>query len=223
MTMQTKFVHIVVGSLVALWSSVALAYPTDLQVRPLYGVGSCDSGVFAAELKIINTASSEIFSSSVFPEFAFEAGAGEIEAVYPQVYASIFDAAGNFVTWTGATLEQSPWTVDSALSSERQANQVWRVRFDPPRAGVASNTIPAGGYVTVAVALRRAGGAVPFDQGCNDFSKVSPNAGGAFVNDPFFHLIFTSTQQLVCEVLGDGSNDAASGISFSAPFTSSCR
>jgi hypothetical protein len=222
MSIQHQLVKAILGAAALLSTSVAFAFPTDLQVRPLYGVGSCDSGLFGAELKVINTSDSIINSSSVFAEFAFNAGSNEIEAVFPQVYAVIFDAKGNFVTWTGATVEKSPWTVDSAFSSNRKANQIWRVRFDPPRPN-PPNVIPPGGFVSVAVALRRAGGAIPFDQGCDDFSKVTTSSSGAFQNDPFFHLIFTSTQQLVCEELGGGQSDAASGISFSTPFVSSCR
>jgi hypothetical protein len=205
---------------VVLWSSAALAYPTDLQVRPLYGAGSCDSGLFAAELRIVNTAGGPIFASSVFPELALNAEAGEIEAVYPQVIAVIRDAGGSFVGWTGATIERSPWTIESEYASDRKVSDVWRARFDPPSAQF-SNLVPAGGSVTVGVVLRRSGGTVPFDRDCDDFSKVTRGSG--FADDAFFHLVFTSTQQLVCEDLGAGAVDAESGLSFSAPFASACR
>jgi hypothetical protein len=220
MLLSNRLVSLVLGAAVVLWSSAALAYPTDLQVRPLYGLGSCDSGLFAAELKIINTADGPIFASSVFPEFAFNAGSGEIEAVSPQVFALIHDAAGNYVGWTGAIIEKSPWTFTSTYASDRKVSEVWRARFDPPSAQF-SNLVPAGGSVTVSVVLRRSGGTVPFDRDCDDFSKVVSGAG--FADDAFFHLVFTSTQQLVCEDLGGGAVDAESGLSFTSPFASACR
>ena len=220
MLLSSRFAALVAGAAVMFSSSVALAYPTDLEVRSLYGASSCDSGVFGAELKVVNTSDSAIFASSVFPEFAFNAGAGEIEAVYPQVFAIISDAAGNYVGFTGATIELSPWSVTSSYASDRKVNQIWRARFDPPSVQ-QPNLIPAHGSVTVAVVLRRSGGTVPFDQGCDDFSKVTSSAG--FQDDAFFHLTFTSTQQLICEDLGGGAVDAASGLSFSSPFNSGCR
>jgi hypothetical protein len=137
------------------------------------------------------------------------------------VFALISDAAGNFVSWTGATVARSPWTFASELSSDRKVSQMWRVLFDPPSA-LGTNLIPAGGSLSVAVVLRRAGGATPFDVDCDDFSKVSLSADGAFQDDPYFHLIFTSTQQLVCEDLGE-HNDPASGLRFSEPFSAGCR
>jgi hypothetical protein len=222
MRLPHQLTRLMLGAAATLFSSTALAFPTDLEVRPLYGASSCDSALFGAELKVINTSDSPTFASSVFPEFAFNAGADEIEAVYPQVYAVIYDAAGNFVSWTGATIERSPWTFTSEYASDRKVSDVWRARFDPPSA-FAANTIPPHGFLTVAVALRRAGGATPFDQDCDDFSKVSVSDGSAFHDDAFFHLIFTSTQQLVCEDLGNGTNDAESGIAFTEPFTSACR
>ena len=222
MSVQHPVMGLVLGAAATLWSSAALAYPADLQVRPLYGTSSCESALFASELKIVNTSEGPLSASSLFPEFAFQAGTDEIEAVYPQVFAVIHDAAGNAVGWTGATVEKSPWALSSEYSDDRKTNQQWRVRFDPPSAQL-SNLIPAHGFVSVGVALRRAGGAVPFDQDCNDFSKVSLDDGLSFQNDPYVHLIFTSTQQLVCEDLGGGNSDPASGLSFFEPFTSACR
>jgi hypothetical protein len=220
MLRSNRLVSLALGAAITLTSSVALAYPSDLEVRSLYGTSSCDAALFAAELKVVNTAEGPIFASSVFPELALNAGAGEIEAVYPHVYATIFDAAGRYVTWTGATIEKSPWTFSSTYANDRKVSEMWRVQFDPPSAQ-QPNTIPAHGFVTVNVVLRRAGGVTPFDQGCDDFSNVGTDQ--SFHDDEFFHLIFTSTQQLVCEDLGGGAVDAASGLSFSAPFASACR
>jgi len=212
---------LVVGVALALSSSAALAYPVDLQIRPLSADDTCEAATFEAELKIINTSDGPISSSSVYPELAFHAGQDEIEAVHGSIYAVIFDANGGFVTWTGATVERSPWTVDSGYERNRRANQIWRARFDPPRAS-PPNLIPPHGYLTVIVSFRRAGGVAPFDQDCDDFTKLEHGFSTAFEHNKFFHLLFTSTQQLICEQLGADQNDRLSGLPFSAPFQSAC-
>src|SRR5688500_11636724 len=119
MTVKHPFLKLVVGAALALSSSAALAYPVDLQIRPLSADDTCEVAVFEAELKIANTSDGPISSSTVYPELAFYAGQDEIEAVHGAVYASIFDANGQFVTWTGATIERSPWTVDSGYERNR--------------------------------------------------------------------------------------------------------
>jgi len=215
-------VKLAVAAALILTGSAALAYPVDLQIRSTSTSDSCSAAVFQAELKVVNTSDGPISSSSVYPELAFYAGPTEIEAVYPQLYANIFDASGAYVTWTGATVERSPWTVDSGYWRNRRANQVWRVRFDPPRPN-PPNLIPPGGSLIVSVAFRRAGGATPFDLDCDDFTKVEHGASTAFESNQFYHLLFTSTQQLVCEKLDGDANDPLSGLPFTAPFETACR
>ncbi len=221
-SLKHSFIGLAAGGACIFGSTVAVAYPVDLEVRPTAVPNSCDYGIFQPELRITNVADSPISLSSVFAEFAFNAAPGEIEAVHPETYASIFDADGAFVTWTGAKVEPSPWTTTGELSPDRRINQIWRVLFDPPRPN-PPNLIPAGGYATVIVSLRRAGGAVPFDENCDDFTKVERDSSREFQSNPYFHLIFTSTQQLVCEQWDLVTNDPLSGYSFFAPFTSSCR
>ncbi len=222
MKMQHSFLKLVVGAALALSSSTALAYPVDLLIRPISSDDTCEAANFEVELKIVNTSDSPISSSTVYPEFAFYAEQDEIEALHGSVYANIFDANGRFVTWTGATVERSPWTVDSGYERNRRANQIWRARFDPPRANPA-NLIPPRGYLTVTVGFRRAGGVAPFDLNCDDFTKLEHGISAEFEQNKFFHLLFASTQQLTCEQIGPDENDLLSGLPFSAPFYNACR
>jgi hypothetical protein len=221
MKKQQAFLRLVVGAALTLSSSVALAYPVDLQIRPISADDTCEAAIFEAELKIVNTSDGPISSSSVYPELAFYAGQDEIEAVYGSINAIIFDVNDRFVTWTGTTVERSPWTVDSGYERNRRANQIWRARFDPPRAN-PPNLIPPHGYLTVIVSFRRAGGVAPFDQNCDDFTKLEHGFSTEFEHNKFFHLLFTSTQQLTCEQLRPDENDPLSGLPFSAPFQNAC-
>ena len=66
--------------------------------------------------------------------------------------------------------------------------------------------------------FRRAGGVAPFDLNCDDFTKLEHGVRPEFENNKFFHLLFTSTQQLVCEQLGAGQSDPLTGLPFSAPY-----
>jgi hypothetical protein len=215
------------GSLVAaaglLVSVPAHALPWNLQVRPTAVPNSCDYSVFEPELKLTNTGTSSAFLSEVFAEFSFNAGANEIEAVHPEgTYAWIFDAQGGFVSWDGVTV-QGPFAQAAAqFSAARRANQVWRVVFDPPNAGGQTILVPPGGFATVIVTLRRAAGQSPFDAGCDDFTKVERNAPAAFTDNKFFRLLFTSTQQLICERFNPTTIDPNSGIWSFSPFNNGC-
>jgi len=178
---------------------------------------------FEPELKITNVQTFEILLSSVFVEFAFNAGPTEIEAVHPRITVPIFNAAGGVVSWTFANVMQTSTSGSGfTFAPDRRGNQVWAVVFDPPAAPPApSNAIPVGGYATLIPTLRRAGGAIPFDVGCDDFSKVDRGTSQTtFVDNRFYHLIFTSTQQLICEQKTPTTNDPLTGLAFaSVPIT----
>jgi hypothetical protein len=200
----------------------AAAYPFDLQMRSTGVPNSCEYSVFEPEVKITNVETFPINLSSVFVEFAFNAGLDEIEAVHERVTVGIFNADGGFHSWNGATVRQQPWDVNIELSDDRKANQVWATIFDPPSPHAPTTLIPAGGYAAFYVTLRRAGGVTPFDENCDDFSKVDVGTPHRFIDNDFFHMLFTSTQQLICEQKSPTSNDPLSGRAFWAPFTSGC-
>lgn len=218
---------VISGGLVAaaglLVSAPAHALPWNLQVRPTAVPNSCDYGVFEAELKLTNTGTSGAFLSEVFAEFSFNAGANEIEAVHPEdTYAWIFDAQGGFVSWDGVKVQGPFAQAPAQFSADRRANQIWRTVFDPPNANGQTIVVPPGGFATVIVTLRRAGGQSPFDVGCDDFTKMERNAPTAFTDNKFFRLLFTSTQQLICERFNPNTIDPNSGLFSFAPFANSC-
>lgn len=87
-----------------LFAATASALPLDLQMRATAVPNSCDWGVFEPELRITNVQTFDILLSSVFVEFAFNAGPDEIEAVHPRIIVPIFNSAGGVVTWTFANV-----------------------------------------------------------------------------------------------------------------------
>jgi hypothetical protein len=205
-----------------LFAATASAFPLDLQMRATGVPNSCDWGVFEPELKITNVQTFDILVSSVFVEFAFNAAPDEIEAVHPRITIPIFNASGGVVTWTFANVVKRSDIAPFAFAADRKGNQIWAVIFDPPSAPPnPSNAIPPGGFASVIPTLRRAGGAVPFDLGCDDFSKVDRGTSQTtFVDNRFFHMIFTSTQQLICEQKSPTVNDPLTGLAFaSTPIT----
>jgi hypothetical protein len=205
-----------------LLAASASAFPVDLQMRATAIPNSCDYALFEPELKITNVTTFDILLSSVFVEFAFNAGLTEIEAVHPRITVPIFNAAGGVVSWTFAEIRQTSTFSTFTFAPDRRGNQVWAVVFDPPSPPPnPSNAIPPGGYATVIPTLRRAGGAIPFDVGCDDFSKVDRGTSQiTFIDNRFMHLIFTSTQQLICEQKSPTTNDPLTGLAFgSVPIT----
>jgi hypothetical protein len=198
------------------FASSALAVPWNLQVRHTSVPNSCDWPVFEPELKIINTSTfADVLLSEIFVEFNFEAGPDEIEAVHPEgTFASIFDASGAFVSYDSATIVKAVDFPDSQFAPDRRANQTWRVVFGPPAPPPAPQILVPhnGGFATLTVTLRRAGGASPFDVGCKNFTRVERDSPDTFVDDKFYNLIFTSTQQHICERFLDGTIDPNTGI-----------
>jgi hypothetical protein len=211
------------GAMFALIASPAFAQLTwNLEMRHTGVPNSCDYSVFEPELRLTNTGSVPLALNSVFVQFYFNAGPTEIEAVHPTgTLASIFTAQGGFVTADTVTVNRGQDLPNCQFAADRKANQAWRVIFDPPSAG-QNLLVPPGGYATVIVQLRRAGGVSPFDQNCDDFTKVERNSPGVFASNKFFHLLFTSTQQFICERLNPTTVDPNSGISPCAPFNSAC-
>ena len=207
-----------------LFTATASAFPLDLQMRATGVPNSCDWGVFEPELKITNVQTFDILLSSVFVEFAFNAGPDEIEAVHPRITVPIFNSAGGVVSWTFANVVKRQDIAPFTFAADRKGNQIWAVIFDPPSPPPnPSNAIPVGGFASVTPTLRRAGGAFPFDVGCDDFSKVDRGTSQTtFVDNRFFHMIFTSTQQLICEQKSPTTNDPLTGLAFGFPATTGC-
>ena len=192
----------------------------NLEVRRSSVPNSCDFGVFEPEIKITNTGDHAFFLSQATVVVYFDAGVNEIESVHPEgTTASIFTANGGFKSWDTISIRKF---IDFNPTLEpvpgRRANQSWAISFgpiSPPGQGPDINMNP-GDFATMIVTFRRAGGAFPFDVGCNDFTRVERGASNAFHSDRFYNLIFTSTQQLICEFLNPTTPDPDSGI---APFT----
>jgi hypothetical protein len=70
--------------------------------------------------------------------------------------------------------------------------------------------------------LRRAGGLSPFDPECDDLTRVERNAPAVFIDNRFFSLGFTSTQQQICEQLNPTTNDPNTGLMPFPPFLTGC-
>src|SRR5207244_12570951 len=120
---------------------------------------------------------SSLLLSSVYVQFGIHAGQNDVEAVHPTgTTAAIFDASGGFHGFDGITVRKRFVIADAQFAPDRRVNQIWTAEFDPPSAQGPDITIPAGGFATLIVTLRRAGGLSPFDPECDDFTKVERNS-----------------------------------------------
>jgi hypothetical protein len=132
----------------------------------------------------------------------------------------IFNPNGSLTGQFGTVVafETAPPDPACVVAPDRLANQTHHVALLPldPAAGV----IPAnGGFATVVVQYRRAGGLAPFDAGCDDFSQL-PADNRVFHDDPFFNLVTPNPMGppavlrcvLRCEFDNATTTDAESGI-----------
>jgi hypothetical protein len=189
----------------------------NVEVRASSVPNSCDFGVFQPEIRITNTGDHAFFLSQAFLLVYFDAGPNEIEAVHPEgTTATIFTRNGGFKSWDTISIRKF---MDFSPALEpvpgRRANQAWQISFgpiSPPGQGPDINMNP-GDFATLIPTFRRAGGAFPFDVGCNDFTRVERGASNVFHSDRFYNLFFTSTQQFICEFLNPTTPDPLSGIS----------
>jgi hypothetical protein len=189
----------------------------NVEVRRSSVPNSCDFGVFEPEIKITNTGDHAFFLSQAFLLVYFDAGPNEIEAVHPEgTTAAIFAPNGGFKSWDTISIRKF---LDFNPTLEpvpgRRANQAWQISFGPinPPGRGPDITMNPGDFATMIVTFRRAGGAFPFDVGCNDFTRVERGASNVFHSDRFYNLFFTSTQQFICEFLNPTTPDPLSGIS----------
>jgi hypothetical protein len=102
------------------------------------------------------------------------------------------------------------------VEPDRRANQTHHVALLPANPAVGA-VIPAnGGFATVIVQYRRAGGLAPFDVGCDDFSKLPADPSRSFHDDPFFNLVQPNPMgpptALICEFINSSQTDPDSGI-----------
>jgi hypothetical protein len=191
----------------------------NVEVRRTSVPNSCDYSVFQPEIKITNTGAQSFFLSQGFIQVYFNAGLDEIEAVHPTgITAAIFDANGAFKSWDGVSISRGVTFNTVTFAPDRRANQAWRIFFDPPQPpGQGPDiTMRPGDFAIFTVSFRRAGGQNPFDPECDDFTKVERGAPSNFTNDKFYNLLFTSTQQFICEFLNPTTPDPQSGVN---PFT----
>jgi hypothetical protein len=197
----------------------------DIQVRPTSVPNSCDFGVYQPDIRIVNTGTQDFYLSQASLMLYFDAGPNEIQAVNPTgLTASIFEANGGFRSWDSVFIRKFSDFAETQYAPDRRANQSWQIYFGPinPPGQGPDITVPVGGFAELTPTFQRANGAVPFDDGCKNFTRVERGASANFATNKFYDLYFFSTQQFICEYLSPGVPDPNSGIVPFAPFNNAC-
>jgi hypothetical protein len=133
-------------------------------------------------------------------------------------FVRIFNPNGSLTgTFAQAIHFQGPPPSPACVATPaRVANQRHFIAFQ----SLDSNLVtipPTGGFATVVVALRRAGGLAPFDAGCDDYTKLlNQNPSRPFFNDNFFNLVENNPMGppsvLMCEFTSPTTVDPLTGV-----------
>src|SRR5207245_11010620 len=85
---------------------------------------------------------------------------------------AIFASNGGFRSWDTISIRKFIDFADTQVAPDRRANQAWQIIFAPIDPRGPDITLRPGDFATWFATFRRAGGASPFDLGCDDFTKV---------------------------------------------------
>jgi hypothetical protein len=195
-----------------LLAAQAPALRLNLQVKNVDQTNSCQSPYFRPQFKITNwgTAPARLNQAVIRLYFNAERMA-PVEFVNAD-YAIVFNASGSITgNYSGANHFEGPPLTPVCRESLytgtlHVANQQHFIAF------TNDVLIPAnGGYATIYVQFRRAGGASPFDIGCNDWSRlVGYNPWQPFEDGPYYALVAATggspgagyPTHLLCEYAG---------------------
>jgi hypothetical protein len=190
----------------------------NLEVRNVDNADSCTYGSFRPEFKITNWGSTAYPLNAVDIRMAFN---NPFEQAIEFVVADnvvVFNANGGITGGYGKVtpLETAPAPASCVVAADRGATQTQHALLGPITAGTNVTIPPNGGYATVIVQYRRAGGLTPFDAGCDDFSRLPADPLRAFHSDKYFSLVkpvvAAPPTALVCEYKTSSTVDTSSGI-----------
>jgi hypothetical protein len=161
----------------------------DLEVRNVDGADSCTFGSFRPELKIVNHGSAPVSLNAIDVRMFFNNPRPEPIEFVGADFVRVFNSNGSLTGQFGSVVafESAPPDPACVVEPDRLANQTHHIAVFAldPSAGVIP---PNGGFATVIVQYRRAGGLAPFDATCDDFSQL-PADDRVFHDDPFFNLV----------------------------------
>jgi len=190
----------------------------NLEVRNVDNASACVYGSYRPEFKITNWGSQAVPLTAVDIRLFFNNPLTETIEFVGADYVRIFNANGGITGYYGNAIhfDSAPPNPECVVAPDRLANQTHHVALRPLSGASGTSIPPNGGYATVVVAFRRAGGATPFDAGCNDFSKLLADPARAFHNDKYFNLVEPNPSgppnKLICEATSATASDPDSGI-----------
>ncbi len=190
----------------------------NLQARNVDLGDSCASPGYRPEFKIINFGTEPfVLTQTTIRLFFNNARQQPIEFVNAD-FVRIFNPNGT-LTGTFAQafeFEGPPPAAVCVATPARTANQRHFIAFQAISGGLVT-VPPNGGFATVVVQFRRAGGLSPFDLSCDDASKVqNQNPARPFFEDNFFSLVASASQgpptQTLCEFTSATTQDPLTGL-----------
>jgi hypothetical protein len=191
----------------------------NLQVKNVDLGDSCASPGFRPEFKITNFGTQPfVLTQATIRLFFNNPQQQPIEFVNAD-FVRIFNPNGQLTgTFAQAFEFQGPPPPAVCVATPaRTANQRRFIAFQPiPGQGLV--TIPPnGGFATVVVQFRRAGGLSPFDVNCDDASKLqNQNPARPFFDDAFFSLVANAPMgpptQTLCEFTSATAQDPLTGL-----------
>jgi hypothetical protein len=194
----------------------AAATKLNLEVRNVDNADSCVFGSFRPEFRITNFGTQPVSIGAVDVRMFFNNPLQDPIEFVGATFATIFNADGSLTgSYASAVqFDSAPPNPSCVVAPDRLANQTRHISFQP--VGTDALIPPNGGFATIIVQYRRNGGEVPFDAGCNDFSKLPADPARAFHNDKFFNLVMQNPMGpphvLFCEFINATTVDPNSGI-----------
>jgi hypothetical protein len=190
----------------------------NLEVSNIDNASSCAFASFRPQLRITNWGTEAVPLSSLDVRLFFNNNLAQpiefVGADFVRIFSPGGGLTGQFAT--ASHFDSAPPAASCLVAPDRRANQTHHIAFSPVDPTAGASLPPNGGFATVVVAFRRAGGLAPFDAGCDDFSKLLADPTRAFHNDRFFNLVEQNPMgpphTLICEFLGPNTRDPDSGI-----------
>jgi hypothetical protein len=225
--MMINWKHILVTTLLVLpplvvgTTRAAAQAPTrilNLEVRNVDNADSCVFASFRPEFRVTNFGPDpfplrgvdiRMFFNNPLPETIEFVNADFVRIFNPN--GTLTGAFGTAVAFTSA-----PPDPNCVVAADRRANQTHHIALISADPAFDAAIPPNGGFATVIVSFRRAGGLAPFDAGCDDFSKLPADPSRSFRNDRFFNLVQPEAMgpptRLICEFTSATMTDPESGI-----------
>ena len=211
----------VAGSMMVTSSEVQAqaAVRLNLQVKNVDLGDSCASPGYRPEFKITNFGTEAfVLTQTTIRLFFNNPQQDPIEFVNAD-FVRIFNPNGTLTgTFAQAFSFQGPPPPAVCVATPaRTANQRHFVAFQALPGGGLVTIPPNGGFATVVVQYRRNGGQSPFDNACNDASKVqNQNPARPFLDDQFFSLVANNPMgpptQTLCEFTSATTQDPQTGL-----------